>query len=58
MQARLWACGRRVMSTPSFDSHPNSIPTGGGQIVPHFLTGENSKMALTLRPLWSTQSSN
>ena len=34
MQARLWACGRGDMSTPSFGSHPNPISTRGGQIMP------------------------
>ena len=33
-QARLWACGRGDVSTPSFDCHLNPIPTGGGQIMP------------------------
>ena len=35
-QARLWACGRGDVSTPSFGSHPNPISTrgGGGQIMP------------------------
>ena len=34
-QARLWACGRGDMSTPSFGSHINPISTrGGGQIMP------------------------
>ena len=35
MQARLWACGRGDMSTPSFGSHHNPISTrgDGGQIM-------------------------
>ena len=33
-QARLWACGRGDVSTPSFGSHPNPISTRGGQIMP------------------------
>ena len=33
-QARLWACGRGDVSTPSFASHLNPISTRGGQIMP------------------------
>ena len=33
IQARLWACGRGDVSTPSFGSHPNPISTRG-QIMP------------------------
>ena len=33
-QARLWACGHRDVSTPSFGCHLNPIPTRVGQIMP------------------------
>ena len=42
VQARLWACGRGDMSTPSFDSHLNPISTRGAEYaLPH--TGVHTK---------------
>ena len=41
-QARLWACGRGDMSTPSFGSHLNPISTGGGRFCPPY-TGVHTK---------------
>ena len=37
MQVRLWACGRGDVSTPSFDSHLNPIPTRGADYAHHIL---------------------
>ena len=41
-QARLWACGRGDMSTPSFGSHLNPILTRGGRLCPPY-TGVHTK---------------
>ena len=42
-QARLWACGRGDMSTPSFGSHLNTISTRGwGRLYPPY-TGVHTK---------------
>ena len=41
-QARLWACGRGDVSTPSFGSHPNPISTRGGRLCPPY-TGVHTK---------------
>ena len=36
IQARLWACGRGDMSTPSFGRHLNPISTRGGRVCPPY----------------------
>ena len=41
-QARLWACGRGDVSTPSFGSHLNPISTRGGRLCPPY-TGVHTK---------------
>ena len=41
-QARLWACGRGDVSTPSFGSHLNPISTRGGRSCPPY-TGVHTK---------------
>ena len=43
-QARLWACGRGDVSSPSFGSHPNPISTRGvgGRLCPPY-TGVYTK---------------
>ena len=43
LQARLWACGRGEVSTPSFDSHPNPISTRGGDRLCPPYTGVHTK---------------
>ena len=35
-QARLWACGRGDVSTPSFGSHLSPISTKGGRLYPPY----------------------
>ena len=42
VQARLWACGRGDVSTPSFGNHPNPISTMGGRLWPPY-TGVHTK---------------
>ena len=42
LQARLSACGRGDVSTPSFGSHPNPISTMGGRLCPPY-TGVHTK---------------
>ena len=41
-QARLWACGRGDVSTPSFGSPLNPISTKGGRLCPPY-TGVHTK---------------
>ena len=41
-QACLWACGRGDVSTPSFGSHLNPIPTRGGRLCSPY-TGVHTK---------------
>ena len=42
VQARLWACGRGDVSTPSFGSHLNPISTKGGRLCLPY-TGVHTK---------------
>ena len=42
VQARLWACGRGDVSTPSFGSHLNRILSRAGRLCPPY-TGVHTK---------------